>query len=132
MSGADRVAMTVEIEAAAPVMTHRVELRQILENLVSNAIKYTAADSPRVDIAVREDRGVVRVLVRDNGQGIEPAHRADLFGMFKRFHRDVAPGTGLGLYLSRRLARALGGDLKYSPMTPGSEFSVTLPAGGPA
>ncbi|MEM1438363.1 MAG: ATP-binding protein [Pseudomonadota bacterium] len=132
MPGADRVAMTVEIEAAAPVMTHRVELRQILENLVSNAIKYTAADSPRVDIAVREDRGVVRVLVRDNGQGIEPAHRADLFGMFKRFHRDVAPGTGLGLYLSRRLARALGGDLKYSPMTPGSEFSVTLPAGGPA
>ncbi|MEO0345868.1 MAG: ATP-binding protein [Pseudomonadota bacterium] len=132
MPGADRVVINVKVEATAPVMTHRVELTQILENLVSNAIKYTAADSPCVDIAVREQRGVVRVEVRDNGQGIEPEHRADLFGMFKRFHRDVAPGTGLGLYLSRRLARALGGDLEYSPLAPGSAFSVTLPAGGAA
>ncbi|MEL6948781.1 MAG: ATP-binding protein [Pseudomonadota bacterium] len=132
MPGAGRVAMNVSVEATAPVMTHRVELNQILENLVSNAIKYTAADSPRVDIAVREHRGVVRVEVRDNGRGIEPEHRADLFGMFKRFHRDLAPGTGLGLYLSRRLARALGGDLEYSPLARGSAFSVTLPAGGAA
>lgn len=132
MPGRERIDVTTEVALADPVLTSRTELQQIVENLVSNAIKYTDADSPRVAIEVLERNGEVVVAVRDNGRGIDPRHRAELFGMFKRFHRERAPGSGLGLYLSRKLARSLGGDLSYSPLAPGSEFALTLPAHGGA
>ena len=130
MPGGDRVDVIAEVALAAPVLTRRTELRQIVENLVSNAIKYTDAESPRVAIQALERDGDVVVAVRDNGRGIDPRHRGELFGMFKRFHRERAPGSGLGLYLSRKLARSLGGDLSYNPLAPGSEFSLTLPVHG--
>lgn len=130
MPRADHVNVACDIATDDPVVTSRRELQQIVENLVSNAIKYTDAAVPEVHIAAGASGGHLVVRVRDNGSGIAPEYRSELFGMFKRFHKEHTPGSGLGLYLSRRLARTLGGDLIYSALAPGSEFSLTLPAAG--
>jgi signal transduction histidine kinase len=108
-------------------------LRQSLHNLVSNAVKYNIADGWLRITAHgpgRED-GLLRVRVANASQGIPPADRERIF---ERFHRSDAArnrrieGVGLGLSLSREIARAHGGDLRLDPARPGEvSFSLTLP-----
>lgn len=106
-------------------------VRQILDNLLSNALKYSPKNG-RVLVRIRADGPNVVLSVIDEGAGIPPAQRHRLFGKFARFGRaeDGTEGTGLGLYLSRLLARAQGGALEHRPGASGrgSEFVLTLPA----
>jgi ammonium transporter len=125
-----RVQLVVETEAGLPlVVTDRDKVKQILLNLVSNAIKYTDDGS----IAVRASAvdGRLRVDVADTGMGIA---RDELGRVFDEFHRaDTAgarrrAGTGLGLPISRRLAKALRGDVTVeSRLGVGSTFTLQLP-----
>jgi PAS domain S-box-containing protein len=104
---------------------------QILANLLSNAVKFTAAQTP-IEIGIRRDGPMVRVAVRDRGRGIS---RVDARRLFRKFSRVGSPdgpalrGTGLGLYLSRRMVEAQGGRIwvKSEPGE-GSTFTYTLPA----
>jgi len=105
-------------------------LHTILTNLLSNAIKYSPEGSD-IAVAMRREGRYGRVTVTDHGAGIAPDDKARLFSAFTRLarpdHRYVA-GTGMGLYLSRELARRQGGDLVLDESSPdGSTFSVTLP-----
>ena len=102
----------------------------VVGNLVSNAIKYSPVGS-QVDLLVEKGPAHVRVHVRDRGMGIPAADMPRLFTRFGRLERpetsDV-PGTGLGLYLSRELARMHGGDISaVSTPGQGSVFSLELP-----
>jgi signal transduction histidine kinase len=108
-------------------------LRQLLHNLVSNAVKYNVADGwLRITAhGPGSADGLLRVRVANASQGIPPADRERIF---ERFHRADAAhnrrieGVGLGLSLSREIARAHGGDLRLDPATPGEvAFSLTLP-----
>jgi signal transduction histidine kinase len=75
-------------------------------------------------------RGGVAVSVSDHGPGVSAAEQQRIFRAFHKSARDAAesrPGVGLGLALSRRLARGLGGDLVYQPGTGGGCFVLTLP-----
>ncbi|MCU1368982.1 MAG: hypothetical protein JWO77_176 [Ilumatobacteraceae bacterium] len=100
-------------------------LRQILRNLLANAQKWKTTRS-WVRVKKDSDRGIVTVSVFDDGPGVPPERIGDLFRRFARFDRTQI-GTGLGLYISRALARAHGGDLRYRRAKPtGSEFSVEL------
>ncbi len=107
-------------------------LRQVVDNLIGNAIKYTAADeAPRVEIVSRHDRepGWVRVDVTDHGIGI-PEGQEEL--IFEEFHRGPvegrSPGSGLGLALTRRIVALHGGELTaWRNPGGGSTFSFTLP-----
>jgi PAS domain S-box-containing protein len=112
------------------VMGDRERLRTILSNLLSNAIKYSP-DGGDVNITLTRENGVGRVTVVDHGVGIAPEDHSRLFSPFTRVARDdlrYVPGTGMGLYLSRELARRQGGDLELLYSSPaGSAFSVTLP-----
>jgi signal transduction histidine kinase len=117
---------------AALVDVDRAAVERILFNLVDNACKHTRAAA---DLALRlegrlEGR-VVRLSLEDRGPGVAPARRRRLFRPFHKSAEDAAgaaPGVGLGLALSRRLARALGGDLRLAHTGPdGSRFSLTLP-----
>ena len=108
-------------------------VRQILINLVGNAIKFTTEGSVRLT-AGRIDGGEGAVLelgVADTGPGIADDDRERIFGQFERLAERVAPateGTGLGLYLSRRLAEQLGGTIRVEPRGPrGSVFVLRLP-----
>ena len=102
----------------------------VIGNLVSNAIKYSPAGS-QVDVLLEKGPAQARVHVRDRGVGIAAADMPRLFTRFGRLERaetsDV-PGTGLGLYLSRELARMHGGDITaVSTPGTGSIFTLELP-----
>lgn len=84
-------------------------------NILSNAIKYNSADDPRVVVSSRVDGGVYYAYVEDNGPGIDPEDRERIFAKFSR-GRELTTrhqtGAGLGLAISRTIARMLGGDLE--------------------
>jgi signal transduction histidine kinase len=109
-----------------------LRIAQVLDNLISNAIKYTPAGG-RVEVRAAGDDGDVVITVADDGIGIAPEDRGQLFQPFFRTSagRAAAPGTGLGLRISRDIADAHGGSLTFrEPPGPGSVFELRLPAQG--
>lgn len=117
-------------DAGAVVQTDVQKLKQILVNLVGNAIKYTDNGSIALDVEIRA--GQLRAAVSDTGIGIAPEHIDRVFEPFwqvDRGHRGTS-GTGLGLSVSRSLARLLGGDITVaSTLGKGSRFTLSVPAG---
>jgi CheY-like chemotaxis protein/nitrogen-specific signal transduction histidine kinase len=125
------VALHVPVGAQPPVHADSLRLAQILLNLGSNAIKYNRRGG-WVHFGVGEDGDRVRVTVSDSGLGVPPAERGQLFRAFHRAGREggSVPGSGIGLAISERLAREMGGELGYAPHPGGgSAFWVTLPRG---
>jgi PAS domain S-box-containing protein len=105
-------------------------VRQIVLNLVSNAIKYNRRGG-RVWVDFEPIPGRVRITIRDDGIGMTPSQLAQLFQPFNRLGREwgTTPGMGIGLVLVRQLARLLGGDVAVeSAGGNGTTVSVTLPA----
>jgi len=137
---ADKKGLNLRI-AAPPedlvLQTDRRALSQILLNLTSNAIKFTAQGSVTIELQPRDDAGIpgVEFRVIDTGQGIAPGDQAKLFGVFAQGHSPGSQhveGSGLGLYLSQNLARLLGGRIGLeSEVGKGSIFTVLLPARHP-
>ncbi len=103
---------------------------QILINLVTNAMKFTPADG-EIALTVESDANVVRVTVTDTGRGVPPDKLEAIFEPFvqvERRLRGTSEGVGLGLSISRELARAMGGDLRVrSTFGAGAAFTLTLP-----
>lgn len=115
----------------------RSALEQIVVNLVDNACKYAVpSHSPEILVELRREDSRALVRVRDHGPGLSEAERRRLFQPFSKSDRDAAnsaPGVGLGLALSRQLARALGGDLRQEDGEgDGASFVLSLPLGGSA
>jgi signal transduction histidine kinase len=101
---------------------------QILVNLIGNAVRYSP-EGTQVRIATEWEAGQARVAVIDQGAGVAPADRERIFDKFERLGRDDAAGSGLGLYISRRLARAMGGDIVIGGAPgQGARFILSLPA----
>jgi len=102
---------------------------QVLLNLLGNALRYAPAHSTvRLDVASEGDRATVTIA--DDGAGLTPEQQAKVFDKFERLGRSGDGGSGLGLYISRRLARAMGGELSVaSPPGEGARFTLELPAG---
>jgi signal transduction histidine kinase len=126
--GESRVA--VEIADDLPVVrADRRRLREVLQNLVENAAKFTAGErEPRVTIGVRQDGDEQVFFVRDNGRGIEPRFLEKVFDLFEKLD-PTAEGTGVGLALVRRIIEAHGGRTWAESEGPGlgSTFCFTLP-----
>ncbi len=121
----DGVDVAVEGRASAP--GHPEKLRQVLVNLVRNAAE-AAGSGGRVALRVAERDGTAEVAVEDSGPGIPEDRRARLF---EPFFTTKPRGTGLGLAVSRAIARAHGGDLAQEPARAGgARFSLTLPLRG--
>ncbi len=98
---------------------------QILLNLLTNAIRYSPQHST-VTIECGGDTAQAWVAVHDQGAGLDHEQAARVFEKFERLGRSGDGGSGLGLYISRRLARAMGGDLTVAP-GPGARFELSLP-----
>jgi signal transduction histidine kinase len=101
---------------------------QIMVNLVGNAVRYSPTGS-MVWIRVEREGDLAALIVADQGKGIEKDDQDRIFGKFERVDQNEPGGTGLGLYISRRLARAMGGDITVdSAPGMGARFVLTLPA----
>lgn len=104
-------------------------LRTIVLNLLANALKYRhPARTPHIQLHSYLADGRPVLTVQDNGLGIDlEAHGAELFQLFRRFHPDAAPGTGVGLFLVNRLVQAQGGHIEVASQPgEGTTFSVHL------
>ncbi|HEX8346726.1 MAG TPA: ATP-binding protein [Actinoplanes sp.] len=129
--GSDRVSVDLPSEPV-PANCDNGRVLQVLANLIGNGLKYSAEDAD-VEVSMRLDGTHVHVDVRDHGRGI-PADQLEL--VFEKFHRVEDPmtmstsGTGLGLFIARRLARAMGGDVSVvSTLNKGSVFTLSLAYG---
>lgn len=115
----------------APVQVDPVSVEQVLLNLVDNACKYAgAASDRRIHLVASTSGGKARIEVTDHGPGIPRARKRGLFRPFSKSAAEAArssPGVGLGLALSRRIARKLGGDLRHEGPGEGASFVLELP-----
>ena len=104
-------------------------IEQVLDNLLSNALKYSPEDGPiQVTLHATADEHMASISVSDRGIGIPARQQARIFERFERADSDAA-GTGLGLAISRRLARSMGGDVTLdSASGAGARFTLTLPS----
>jgi signal transduction histidine kinase len=139
---AEQAGMELAVEAAAvyrsdgsaptshALLVDAQALEQILFNLIDNACKYAQASTDRrIHLRVSQVARAIEFQVRDHGHGLGPAERRRLFRPFHKSAReaaDTAPGVGLGLALSRRLAHAIGGELRLAPCDDGACFRLTL------
>ncbi|MCA9244587.1 MAG: HAMP domain-containing histidine kinase [Phycisphaerales bacterium] len=133
------LALRVDVAPQLPnARTVASAVEQIVVNLVDNACKYASrgattdgsADGGDVLVAVSMNGRFVEVRVRDRGPGISAARRAHVFEPFHKSAEEAAgaaPGVGIGLSLSRRLARDLGGELELEPSAVGASFVLRLP-----
>jgi light-regulated signal transduction histidine kinase (bacteriophytochrome) len=115
------------------VRADRSQVVQLFQNLVGNAIKFRAAQSPRIHVSA-DRRGAGWVFcVRDNGIGIEPKYFERIFVIFQRLHsREDYPGTGIGLALCKRIVERHGGKIWVeSEPGNGSAFFFSLSGEGP-
>ncbi|QKJ19618.1 sensor histidine kinase [Microbacterium hominis] len=116
----------------APVWADPLRLRQVIDNLVSNAITHNR-DAGAVHLGTTTDGRSTWILVRDTGPGISEADRGRLFQRYYRAGARHGTGTGLGLAISRDIVRAHGGEIGlHSTPGVGSTFIVKLPAAGAA
>ena len=111
------------------VMADRTQLVQVFQNLIGNAIKFCKIGVPQVQVDAAREPGRWRFSVTDNGIGIAPEYRAQVFVIFKRLHtRREYPGTGIGLAICKRIIERHGGEIGVeSAPGGGSVFWFTLP-----
>ena len=103
---------------------------QILVNLIGNAVRHSP-NGGMIWVRVEREEDLAVVIVADQGRGIDPANHARIFEKFERLDLTDAAGSGLGLYIARRLARAMGGDIAVdSAAGQGARFVFTLPLAG--
>jgi signal transduction histidine kinase len=127
--GQDEVRVRAEVvEPLPPIRGDRERLRQVLANLIDNAVKYSPVGEEVAVTAAREN-GLVRITVRDRGPGIPFDQQRIIFEKFGRAEvTGSKPGTGLGLFIARSIAEAHGGTLEVeSQPDRGTAFTLTLP-----
>ena len=117
-----------KVDDKAPATGEFRRVLQVLLNLLGNAIRYSPENS-QIWIRVDRDGDRAMVTVADQGQGIDADQQAVVFEKFERLGRTDSGGSGLGLYIARRLARAMDGDLTVdSAPGQGARFTLSLPA----
>ncbi|GAB3035606.1 hypothetical protein GCM10025298_26020 [Natronobiforma cellulositropha] len=126
----EETAAEVTLEPLPSVDGDASQLRQLFQNLLSNALEYAGEEPPRVHVSAERAADSWIVSVRDEGIGIDPDDHERVFDVFQRLHRnDDHPGTGIGLAMCKRIVERHGGEIRVDS-TPGdgATFSVTLPA----
>ena len=114
------------------VMADELQLSQVFQNLIGNALKFRGEGAPRVHVSAERQANEWVFSVRDNGIGFEQQYAERVFAIFKRLHRDEQyPGTGIGLSLCKKIVERHGGCIWVeSEVGHGTTFHFTVPAAG--
>jgi len=119
---------SVTSDALPAVSADETQLRQVLQNLISNAVKYRGEQRPEIHVGAKSGGGEWIFWVRDNGIGIDMQHATRIFGLFERLSKKPE-GTGIGLAVSRAIVERYGGRIWVeSEPGKGATFYFTLPA----
>jgi len=115
------------------IRIYEFQLEQLFQNLIGNAIRYRGSDPPRIHVAAERQEREWRFSVQENGIGIDPRYKEQVFGIFKRLHSAAEyPGTGMGLAICQRIIERIGGRIWVeSEPGRGSTFFFTVPHGKP-
>ena len=140
----ERVGGRVELGHLPSIQADPLQMRQLLQNLIANGLKFHRADEPPVvkvfgrfahersqrSAELKPDAEQCRIFVEDNGIGFEQRHQERIFDVFQRLHsRDAFEGAGIGLALCRKIAQRHGGEISVRSVPGrGTEFEVLLPA----
>lgn len=110
------------------VVADRVQMLQLLQNLVGNAIKFRSEQPPQISISARREPGFHVISVKDNGIGIDPQYHERVFAIFQRLHeRGRYTGSGIGLAIAKKIAERHGGRISIdSSLGSGACFRFTL------
>jgi PAS domain S-box-containing protein len=126
----DESGAVIDHEPLPIVRIHEFQLLQVFQNLIGNALRYRSDEVPH--LVIKADRRGKEWLFsfRDNGIGIDPQYKEEIFGIFKRLHTNSDyPGTGMGLAICQRIIQRSGGRIWVgSELGKGSTFFFTLPA----
>ncbi len=120
----------IEIDPLPTIQADSAQMHQLLQNLLKNAVKYRKPDhAPTIRVWAETSDTSTRLMVRDDGIGIDPNHRERIFAPFGRLHgRTDYAGSGIGLAVCRRIAERHGGSIAVEDgPQEGSTFVVTLP-----
>lgn len=127
---ASKRGIAIEVPGANQALSVTAEPRRVLQillNLLGNAIRYSL-ENTRIAVTLSSDDERARVTVADQGPGLDPVQQSRVFEKFERLGRSGDGGSGLGLYISRRLARAMGGELSVeSAPGQGARFTLEVP-----
>ncbi len=129
LDGYSNIQWSEQINHKQKLISQSIQISMIIENLISNAIKYQDPNKPKSYVKIRtfvEDNDFT-FEIEDNGLGIPQNHQKKLFTMFRRFHPRVSYGSGLGLYLMKKSLSRLNGEISFEQKPDGSIFRFTLP-----
>jgi PAS domain S-box-containing protein len=126
----DESGAEITFDPLPSVRMHEFQLEQLFQNIISNAIRYRSNQRPRIHAGAERTGDAWKFFVQDNGIGIEPEYREQIFGIFKRLHSSAEyPGTGMGLAICQRIVERAGGRIWVeSEPGRGSTFFFTIPA----
>ena len=121
--------LETSILLSRPVVSEKARFTQVIENLVSNSLKYYDKNkkSSYVKCSIFDSSDKLIIEVKDNGIGIPEKHHHEIFDMFKRFHVETTTGSGLGMALVKKHIEYLQGTILFESSTAGTMFKVTLP-----
>jgi signal transduction histidine kinase len=125
-----KVGTRLEVAPMEPVLADASLLRQVWENLITNALKFSRLrEAPEISITYQREAGRQVFCVQDNGIGFDPAYADQLFGVFKRLHSAAEfEGAGVGLAICKRIVEAHGGEIwAEGQLGKGSAFCFSLP-----
>ena len=121
--------LIMDIQEPYFICSSVIKLTQVLENLISNAIKYSDQTQAIsfVKVSLKKAEPHIIIFVEDNGIGIPRKHHQDVFKMFKRFNTKVGFGTGLGLAMVEKYIISMNGDINFISTSEGTRFIIKLP-----
>jgi light-regulated signal transduction histidine kinase (bacteriophytochrome) len=126
----DAAKAEIEVSPLPTVRGDDIQLGQVFQNLISNAIKFRGDRQPRVTVGARREGEMWRISIEDNGIGIDMKFHDRVFEIFRRLHdRDAYDGTGVGLAIVKRIVERHGGRVWFdSTVGEGTRFHFTVPA----
>ncbi|MDD0854019.1 PAS domain S-box protein [Halobacteriovorax sp. GB3] len=123
------VEIVKQLNHSEKLVAQKTRVLQVLENLISNAIKYCDPNKEQrfVKVTTFNDDMSFYINIEDNGLGIPETNHEKVFAMFARFHKDYSEGTGLGLYLVKKHIEKLNGSIRFKSSGDGTVFYLKFP-----
>ncbi|WP_053006121.1 sensor histidine kinase [Kiloniella spongiae] len=127
----NNVTIETELDDTKPIYASKVRITQILENLISNGIKYCNKNKPYryVKISTEYKKNKKLCIIEDNGIGIPKEYSNRVFEMFQRFHPDISYGSGLGMYIIKKHIDKMDAKISFESSDNGTKFIIELPEG---